>query len=342
MSTRRLKRGALVGGGVRKNTVFGAGMSEGAYATIAPYILLRQELLARGLQLDTADVLMREGVEADFEIHLNVQRRVSHPRSYVLLFETPLVRPRNGDIDFLSHYRKVLTWRTDWIDGVRYIPFAFPNTVVMPEVDGLTMRDRFACMIAGNKAMPRDDGRSLYGERVLAVRWFEHNRPDDFDLWGPGWNRPPARAGIGGRLQMWTEDLQARIAGTPNFPSWRGLAVSKREVMRRTRFAICYENVRDFPGYITEKIFDCLFAGCVPVYWGAAEIAKIIPRECYVDRRNFGSYEDLHAYLAAVSDAEYRASQSAMREFLASDGMHPFTAEQFAVTVATAVAADLL
>jgi hypothetical protein len=40
---------------------------------------------------------------------------------------------------------------------------------------------------------------------------------------------------------------------------------SKKNTLEKYKFSICYENARDIPGYITEKIFDCFFAGCVPI-----------------------------------------------------------------------------
>jgi len=42
----------------------------------------------------------------------------------------------------------------------------------------------------------------------------------------------------------------------------------KKPIMEQYKFSIYHENARNIPGYITEKIFDSFFAGCVPVYWG--------------------------------------------------------------------------
>ena len=72
---------------------------------------------------------------------------------------------------------------------------------------------------------------------------------------------------------------------SPFFPSWKGPIDNKKKVLEQYRFAICYENVQDSPGYITEKIFDCFFAGCIPLYRGASNISDYIPSSCYIDRR---------------------------------------------------------
>lgn len=336
-----LLHGALVSSGMLGDRIFDLadpGNRDDAYL---PYVKLRDAFLARGVELHTPDVLQAREVVADFELHLNARRALRHPASYVLLLETPHIKPINGDRAHLERYRKVFTWREDWQDGQRFLPIAFPNTVVLPELDGLAARDRFACLIAGNKSIGRDDGRGLYGERVRTIRWFESHKPEDFDLFGPGWDRPASAKGMRGRALRWMTAVGNRVRGVPAFPSWRGLARSKREVMRRTRFAICYENVRDFPGYITEKIFDCFFAGCVPVYWGPLDIGNTIPMACFVDRRQFASHEALWSHLAGIGEEEYLRMQAAMREFLGSEAVRPFTDERFAVSVATAISEDL-
>ena len=42
--------------------------------------------------------------------------------------------------------------------------------------------------------------------------------------------------------------------------------------------------------WITEKIFDCFYAGTIPVYLGAPDVARWLPPECFIDMRRFGGY----------------------------------------------------
>jgi hypothetical protein len=51
--------------------------------------------------------------------------------------------------------------------------------------------------------------------------------------------------------------------------------------------------MRDEPGWITEKIFDCMRADCVPVYWGASNVLDYVDPEAFVDRRRFASNSEL-------------------------------------------------
>ena len=83
-------------------------------------------------------------------------------------------------------------------------------------------------------------------------------------------------------------------------------------------------------GWVTEKLFDCLRAGTVPVYLGAPDVDRWVWPECYVDMRRFTSYEELREFLHSLSPAEIDAYREAAREYFASDEFHPFTKEAFA------------
>lgn len=43
---------------------------------------------------------------------------------------------------------------------------------------------------------------------------------------------------------------------------------NKDAYMRQFCFNICPENSNSY-GYVTEKIFDAIYAGCIPIYWGS-------------------------------------------------------------------------
>jgi hypothetical protein len=70
------------------------------------------------------------------------------------------------------------------------------------------------------------------------------------------------------------------------------------------KFSICYENSIQ-NGYITEKIFDCLYSNVLPIYLGAPNINEYIEKKCFIDRNNFKSNEDLFNYIDSLNDKEY-------------------------------------
>lgn len=92
---------------------------------------------------------------------------------------------------------------------------------------------------------------------------------------------------------------------------------NKLETIASFKFSICFENI-SFPGYITEKIIDCFVAGTIPVYLGAPDISEFIPREAFVDLRDFDSWPSLHRYLLDLDEQDAVKMIQAGRDFLAS------------------------
>jgi alpha(1,3/1,4) fucosyltransferase len=45
---------------------------------------------------------------------------------------------------------------------------------------------------------------------------------------------------------------------------------NKKDFLQQYNFNICPEN-SDAPGYVTEKLFQAIKAGCIPIYWGSGQ-----------------------------------------------------------------------
>lgn len=71
----------------------------------------------------------------------------------------------------------------------------------------------------------------------------------------------------------------------------------KIDVIRQYRHAVCFENGA-YPGYITEKIIDCFVAGVVPIYAGAPDLERYIPRKAH-------DPEHMHAWLRSPDGHRY-------------------------------------
>ena len=59
------------------------------------------------------------------------------------------------------------------------------------------------------------------------------------------------------------------------------------------------------------------------------EVDMLIPKECYVDRRDFSNHDDLYSYLVNMSDDEYGRRQLSIKEFLGSNTGSEFSVENF-------------
>lgn len=333
---RGMKECVLIGYGLSADRLFhldSPGNRDGCYE---PYVHLAQLLRRFGYAIHTPDRLT---MEPAFELHMDVHEPQEGALCYLLLLEASIIRPGNSVVP--PDYRKVFTWNDRLVDRRRFIKINLPNSLVAPKVDDFSNRDHFCCMIAGNKVATVNDVRELYTERVRAVRWFEEYAAADFDLYGVDWDLPPSRPGLAGKVTKRLWRYITRVVGMKPFPSYRGKVERKRDVLQRTRFSICYENVRDMPGYITEKIFDCFFAGCVPVYWGADNVTDYIPAGCFIDRRKFADTAAVYAFLKEMDEATYCGYQHRIAVFLASDAAKPFSSETFAETIASTIVQDL-
>lgn len=71
-----------------------------------------------------------------------------------------------------------------------------------------------------------------------------------------------------------------------------GGELKKYEFLRSYKFSLTYENLRK-SGYTTEKFFAAKAAGCVPIYWGAEDVAQDFGTEGYINANSFESPDDL-------------------------------------------------
>lgn len=322
---------SYVSSGVFNNDVFNRQSPNNRDHGFEATILLKDLFAQHGIELNTPDV--NAGKLVEFEIHLDARETPFSGPKYLIKLETPAIHKANSNPRLLTSYRKIFTWNDTQVDGQRHIKLNFPNLLEHSPFVPFAQRNRFCCVIAGNKSVANHDDRELYSERVNSIRWFEQHAPSEFDLYGTDWNFPPPPPGLLGKLHTRFWRVFAPWLKFKFFPSYRGRVACKSQVLSNTRFSLCYENVRDVPGYITEKIFDCFLSGCVPVYWGANNISDHIPADCFVDRRRFNTTAEVYAHLRQMDDATYTGYQERISSFLGSSRAKPFGIHAFASTI---------
>jgi hypothetical protein len=228
----------------------------------------------------------------------------------LILWEGRSVCPANFKKSTHENFSRILTWDDSLVDNETYFKYCLPNPVGLPEIMEVDFsKKKLLVNISFNKTS--DYPFELYSERLKTIRYFDKRTPADFDLYGYGWEK---------------------FERSETFITYRGPVESKAEVLPKYKFAVCYENNSDQPGYITEKIFDCLRFDCVPIYWGAPNILEYVDSDCFIDRRQFESHEELETYIKAVTAVEYERFRRAKRSYLASDKFRQFLSPAFADT----------
>ena len=319
---------------------------------LAPYVRVREHFTSMGIPVHTVDRL-GESPLADRHVYVSMGMLESFRRiacrsdTWLAAFfamECPIVEP--SLYRALPGVQESFHRLFSWSDSESLLPFTgrpvrceplrWPQSFDRVHEDAWRRRDRkFLVMINANK-LPRVDSGELYRERLRAIAFFEAR--GEIDLYGPEWDEAPFR--VGRTRVPWTArrawrgawKAWQRVRPDPLYAAarraWRGRAKSKRETLSGYTWALCFENMV-LKGWITEKIFDCFFAGTIPVYLGAPDISEAVPPECFVDARRFESYADLREHLRGLSEPEREGYREAARDFIASPRFDPFRKEAF-------------
>ncbi|MEK7575002.1 MAG: glycosyltransferase family 10 [Patescibacteria group bacterium] len=241
-------------------------------------------------------------------------------RMALFLWEGAVVSPYNYMPKTWKKFNRIFTWKDDLVDNKKFFKFYLPT----PTQNGIVKPLPFAqkkllVNISANKWYPGEN--ELFSARVRTSLYFDRHYPNDFDHFGARWHTAVTR---------WQKYFPALI---PKFTTYRGKSGNKMETLSKYKFSLCYENVSDNKGYITEKIFDILQAKSVPVYWGAPNIEEYVPSTAFVDRRKFINDEALAKYLKNVSEENYEKMVEAGQKYLETENCKKFFSEYFAKRV---------
>ena len=277
-----------------------------------------------GYDLSTHDINTCISSEIVIQLGLDVQCSCSHKRKYLILLESPHVDIHTFNIDLHNEFEKIFTWSDDLIDNQKYFKvnyaFQFPKRIPRE------WNKKLCCMIAGNKYSKHSE--ELYSERRKVIHWYQKNHKNEFDLYGTQWDEFYFGRSLLGRIIN-----KIPIFRGSKFPSYKGRVESKLDVLRKYKFSICYENIKNQNGYITEKIFDCFFSGCVPIYWGAGNIVDHVPKNCFIDRREFDSCAAVYTFISEMNMGVYIQYLDAIEDFLNSEESRQFQSEHFSSTI---------
>ena len=162
------------------------------------------------------------------------------------------------------------------------------------------------------KLTPAMNFVNLFPFRMDAIVYFSHK--NYFDLYGRGWEN---------HKFLTKEESEAVKRLNPKQIGDKDLIVSKYQ------FALCFENTI-FPGYVTEKIFDCFIAGCIPIYYGAPDIDEYIPANTFIDMRDFKGFDEWALYIEDISKEAIDQYRLNINQFLQSEYFLKFTDQYFA------------
>ncbi|MFC1952560.1 glycosyltransferase family 10 domain-containing protein [Chloroflexota bacterium] len=349
-----------------KNEMFNEESSLNRDGQFAPGILLKERLAQQGIALNTADYLLRGeltgkiniyssmGILANYKKFLN-QDNVFLQSFYII--EGPNTVPLQywNLRSLVEFFDKVYVLNTEGIGYEKCYDSRFQlQKTYFPEVQEEIIEELwnnkkrgFITLINSNKLIlpmtrivkrkngagfplrlirnPGTTNTELYSERLRALVAFQ--KLGDIDLYGYGWDTSFSK-NIRDILKTQQIPYMYWRYKKELMSIYRGTVKSKYETLSKYRFSFCFENMA-MPGWITEKIFDCIYVGTVPIYLGAPDIGKYIPKNCFIDIRDFSSYKELYEYLKNLSNIDIETFKNKGKEYLTTEQYKSFTKESF-------------
>jgi hypothetical protein len=208
----------------------------------------------------------------------------------------------------LSHYKRVYTWDDDLVDNKKFFKFYYPELKPMMTNLPAFEEKKLVTQISSNKKSKHPN--ELYSERESVIQFFEDK--NDFDFYGFAWEKK-------------------------GYKNYRGSIQNKLETLKDYRFNVCYENIHDVKGYITEKIFDSFAAGAIPIYWGASNVTDYIPKNCFIDRRDFKDFSEVYEFIRTMDKETYENYLTNIENYLKSDKAKLFSQTMFEVIFLEAI-----
>ena len=261
---------------------------------------------------------------------------------WLLTAETPLERQAQHHLSNLSSFRQVFTYSRNLLHVDQHspfvlcnLPFRFPRSHAVEKLRSNPPSSRqYKCAYVGNahssgwrrnyqydlgfrgwpliwqymqgwslplSAALQDEKFGAYGIRMSVVLAASEVFLDRFFLSGQGWS-----AGGSGWLARWFPDRRLRLPTCD-----LGLSLgSKLEALCDCTFTLACENYVGNPGYVSEKLFDAMAAGSIPIYIGAPDSLPVDLKDVVIDlsglpRRVLRNIPKLQAILTEIAGMPY-------------------------------------
>lgn len=204
----------------------------------------------------------------------------------------------------LKYIPVIMTWNKELINGESIVEW---KGIQIKEIghrkDSYPFeRRRFMCAVANNKTSSYQG--ELYSTRKAFFEYMDKENDKEFDLYGGGWDE----------IKCWKGRLTE---------AEKELAYSQH------KFSFALENTGGLKGYVSEKIFDCLNGGIVPIYSGSIDVLDYFPQECFVNYEKFSDFSDLVLYCESLDKNAWEKMIDAGQRFLLSEKMWTFSQEAY-------------
>jgi hypothetical protein len=201
--------------------------------------------------------------------------KFNREKASLIMQEPSVVIPQHSHLNLRRRFSVVLELGRPFSDPI--IPW--PQSWVTPLDQGIYRWPDRAVLIQSAKY-------SFVKGQLYSLRIQLASSDDRIDVFGHGWDESPMRTAgrlavelvraLGGKAKL---DQSPLISAFRKPLNYLGSVDDKISAMYKYKVAVVIENSQ---GYMSEKLFDALFARCIPVYVGAELGPFGIPDWLYV------------------------------------------------------------
>jgi alpha(1,3/1,4) fucosyltransferase len=335
---------------LQQGKLFSSQRAPGSYPS-RPFVLLKRELAAKGLRVFTYDQVQdKAALNAVVFLDLPASPSVIHavkancPRAVVILYilESPAHHPGQFSNKNHDHFDHVVSYKYSCRDNLSSSFCPIPFDDFSEGEDELTdshlwNKRRLLCSVNTRKraGFLCDSGKGplhRFGVRGFGEPWhtpalklftqwsgYQYNLRNSwvqaldlldlsgslFDVYGRGWEGAEP-------IGYYERFIKAP---TPIRASKGVFKDDKLRLLSKYRYTLVFENVVGGDDYVSEKLFEAIAAGCVPIYWGDAKLVTLLPAGIFIDGRCFEAPIQLLQFLLDESEEEWADRQRSIRVF---------------------------
>lgn len=239
--------------------------------------------------------------EKNFQVNIN-EAKISRERSIIIRNEPVVVCPENKLSRTGRRYGLSLDMGRPPSESENSFPWPqqWPADAVDFETDS-SRQERLA-LVNGNKiSFIPGELYSLRREAIVTIK--------SLDLYGTSWDlssQSKIRHALANLLIAIKGGYFPRILGARHYfkryPNWKGAPLDKISVLSKYKYCLVIENSTEF---MTEKLFDAFFSGCIPIYVGLDLRQFPIPTNLYFQAKP--NLKSINNSLSEASKIDYPA-----------------------------------
>ena len=211
--------------------------------------------------------------------------------------EPKLVIPKNYESKVIKRFDHVIDIGKSKEDV--FLNINWPQDLSHIYETGNKRKNKFVMVNSNLLSLARDQNYSLRREIAAKMRTV--------DLFGFKWNNSSFEKFLTlvKELKKYLPSIyRIKLSGLKyyfkTFDNYLGSVVNKREAMSVYKYSIVIENSSD---YVSEKLFDSLLSGCIPVYVGPDLSLYDLPENLYIQAEP--NFVDIKSKMAHAQEQNY-------------------------------------